>query len=714
MNLNSLLNVAIVVVAIAGTAGLLRLSRWMWKVDENDRAQVRVFGAYSPLLTWFRYRRLPSATRQAIPWAYVRARAAPYVEVGVIVLLAAWFGRSYLDLNPSVWPVGREFAFGIQSHYIWTLLARCGACVMWNGFSSGGSPAFVELHGAPLHPLIFATTILWGAVNGAKLSVVACLALAGGAQWWLARIMQLGAPARLWAGAIAIVAGHVAGRMQVGLVPLALSMAACALLLAACVDLALNRTRQAAVRLGIVLALALLAGQGYMQIGMAFSVLPALILLLLDRNWSLRPVWKEFALAGGLAVLLAGVWIVPLLHFWPNIDKATDPNFGSAQPLAYLPLNLVIGDSDFYSNASLDKQPFAYLYANYVGWVPVLLALLAVHLASRSQRRLLGFFLTAIVLAYFAASAVPFQWLEALVPRVINGIRNPALIASLATPPILALSAWAVDLLLRLEWPRLDLRLVNGTATRFALNFSTMWLVLPLPLLLALRSAYQVNRVWLETGQSAPGVQWVTDSINALLPSDQTQWVQTPWGEHFWLPPAMDAGHKIAHFLRPWWWRQAELPPPFVEAVRDPSFEADPAYHATVDGILLLVRTENRYAVVDTGTAVIPCAATALGGDIDVTCTTTEAGWLVVREHWWMGWRATRDGQRLELAPGAWLSAEAPAGTHLYRFRYRPWDVLLGLLLTLTGLGLAVYWWRRPIAAPELPLDPEAANPQPA
>jgi hypothetical protein len=46
-----------------------------------------------------------------------------------------------------------------------------------------GVPAFVELHGAPLHPLVILTTLLWGAVNGAKLTVLACLALAGLAEW---------------------------------------------------------------------------------------------------------------------------------------------------------------------------------------------------------------------------------------------------------------------------------------------------------------------------------------------------------------------------------------------------------------------------------------------------------------------------------------------------------------------------------------------------
>src|SRR5450759_2521761 len=149
----------------------------------------------------------------------------------------------------------------------------------------------------------------------------------------------------------------------------------------------------------------MLSGQGYVQVGMALSVVPALAILLLDRRLRLVPIWREFALAGGLALLLAGVFLVPLIHFWPSMDKDTDPQFQSAQPLDYTPLNLVIHDADFYHSSSLGNQPFAYLYANYIGWVPILLAIAALRLIPRNQKRLLVFFLVA--LAPYFSQVVP-------------------------------------------------------------------------------------------------------------------------------------------------------------------------------------------------------------------------------------------------------------------------------------------------------------------
>jgi len=97
----------------------------------------------------------------------------------------------------------------------------------------------------------------------------------------------------------------------------------------------------------------------------------------------------------------------------------------------------------------------------------------------------------------------------------------------------------------------------------------------------------------------------------------------------------------------------------------------------------------------DTELQKIPCSATASGGDIDVECATNSSGKLIVTENSWTGWQANRDGIPIALDANRWLSVEAPAGSHHYEFRYRPWDVWVGLLLTLIGIVLCVRWWFR-------------------
>ena len=69
------------------------------------------------------------------------------IELGLIVMWALWIGRSYLNLDPHVMPIGREFAMAVQPQFVWEMLMECDSCVLWNGSVNGGNPAFVELHG---------------------------------------------------------------------------------------------------------------------------------------------------------------------------------------------------------------------------------------------------------------------------------------------------------------------------------------------------------------------------------------------------------------------------------------------------------------------------------------------------------------------------------------------------------------------------------------
>jgi hypothetical protein len=78
---------------------------------------------------------------------------------------------------------------------------------------------------------------------------------------------------------------------------------------------------------------------------------------------------------------------------------------------------------------------------------------------------------------------------------------------------------------------------------------------------------------------------------------------------------------------------------------------------------------------------------------IDVVCDGELPGRLIVRENMWSGWKAWRDGERVPLLGYLWLEAESPAGYHEYAFRYLPWDVPLGMLLSLAGMIMAGWLW---------------------
>jgi hypothetical protein len=328
-------------------------------------------------------KRLPPHTRQRLN----TKQLFTIIEVSLIFVFALWVGRQYLDLNKETWPFGYEFSTSIQSHYNWIKFKECGLCFLWNGSIKGGAPSFVDLRGSWLHPLVAVSTIVFGFINGAKISIVFCLFLAGLAQWWIARLLKTGPLARLFTAAMAIVAGNLAASMNMGDVGRLLSHVSASLALAAGICFAQNANRRNAVGFGFAGALLLVSGQGYNQAGFFLCYLPALLTLFESRQWKEKLSRRNILLAGSLMVLLAGVFLIPVLHFLPQLYKDIDVNFKAAQPIEFVPLNLVINNYDFFSSTSLGKLPYISLYSIYIGWIPLLLALISLIFVRKDNYR---------------------------------------------------------------------------------------------------------------------------------------------------------------------------------------------------------------------------------------------------------------------------------------------------------------------------------------
>ena len=609
------------------------------------------------------------------------------VELNLIVFWALWVGRDFLNFDPGVWPAGGEFPMVTQSHYIWTLLRECGTCIFWNGFQNGGAPAFVELHGAPLNPIVIITTLAAGVINGAKLTLLISLIIAGWAQWWIARSLDLGRIPRLWSSFLVIVAGHLAGKLENGGVTLVLSTALASLVIAASLQLALDGKRRTAIILGIVLALTITAGQGYLQIGLILAVFPALVIFLFDESLKLTPAWKEFAIAGVIGFLLVGYFAIPTMHFWPNFSKALDPTFDSAQAMALIPVTWFVDDPDVFRAANITPQPWAYLYLNYIGWIPILFSILAIRYVPRSKLRILGFFILALLLILTAGSGHSLVLLANIFKDFSDGIRNPPLIVGLSVPLLLGLSAWGLDFAIKANWPILSWNTESGERV----NLRITWLVLTIPLLWSINSALGLSQIWLQTYTPPEEVAEYVEFINL----SSTQWIEPPYGQHYWLPELLEGGYKLSNVVRPWNWKGNSNPGGYLKSIRDFDMEGNIYHVGTVGNVSLIWEPKNEYAVIRSGAGSESCQAYARGGHIDVYCQTENPGNLIVWEHNLSGWHAKIDGQRVPIRNGPWLTVAAPAGEHHYQFRYLPWDVLVGLLLTVIGVVLSIWLWNR-------------------
>ena len=619
----------------------------------------------------------------------------PQAEAALIAVWAIFVTRAYLDMSPFAIPSGLEYLSVIQSHHLWTWVQRCGACALWNGSQQGGAPALVELHGSPLHPLVALLTLLFGVLNGSKIALVAAFVIAGLAQWWLGWVLGLGRLARLWSACMAVVAGHLAGRMEGGLFGVVFSSAACALVLPPIVLMGQRPSLRVAVLLGVLLALAAVSGQGYVQIGLAL-LLAVVVPIQLFQSDQRAALLRQYMVAALLATLLAGVLLVPFVHFLPDFKKYSDSKFKSNQPFGFVLLNLLIDDSAFYLTDMLQKQPYVWLHSYFIGWISFLLALWGGYRGWAEERRREIQWVAAGALALlWLSSGSLFEWIArqpAFTSPItqLSIIRYPPLFMTLAVPLLLALAGFGLDRLLRLRWPRLRLGGSHKSSQAPIWGVRTHWLLCA-PLLIALNDARAYGAQWLVTTPQAPEVYDVLDALR----TPDLEWVNPPFGEHFFIEPAVGAGLKLSYGIRQWGWRDHASPKPVLEASRKDALP-DATRKTTVAGVQVFAAPGREYAAMTStdGTRTI-CSAHGSGGNIDVTCAAPQAGRLQILENSWSGWGAQVNNQPAALLPGQWLAVNVPAGAVTVRFRYRPWDVPLGALCSLCGVALAIGLWRR-------------------
>jgi hypothetical protein len=82
---------------------------------------------------------------------------------------------------------------------------------------------------------------------------------------------------------------------------------------------------------------------------------------------------------------------------------------------------------------------------------------------------------------------------------------------------------------------------------------------------------------------------------------------------------------------------------------------------------------------------------------IDVGLKDSSGGWLVVHEGWAPGWKATIDGQDAEVLrlDHLFFGLQVPAGSSVIRFKYEPWSLRIGTLISLLAVFSAFWFTRR-------------------
>jgi hypothetical protein len=614
----------------------------------------------------------------------------PLIENGLeilpLILLTFIMAAPYLNFRPNYFPNGYEFHAVTVTHYIWNLLPQCGTCVFWNGLLNGGMPAFAEVLGAPLHPLVILTTLIWGVINGSKIIIFTGLIMSGISMWWFAKELGVGRLSRIWISLFGVVGGHLIGRLESGNILFMFSVASASLLFPMVLRLYKQPTNRNIAFLAVLMALTWLSGEGYIQLGVVLGWFPAFLWLLYEDGRKRQEKWIAFGKSLLISGLLCGTLILPAGHFMINgMDKDSCSDFHDLQPMRYLPLNLVIGDAALMGQTYLGMDTFPYAHINFIDWTPVIFAILAGYfvLQQKNKRVYAAVYLSVLVTMVFTSREI-YVFLAPYFPSIAK-ICSMGGTSSLLVPPILAMAAWGLDRLLDLEWPTI----IKGDSQKGEKikSVSLKWIILIPILVLSFKNIIPFDKNYLNVHK----VEITQEELSFARLKD-TQWVNAPFGGD-WILVLLNENRKMIMWDRHVLWKDRQRLAGYIGLTDEP--DSDVEIVSQQPNFYVTKRPNELYASVKTNQEIIKCDAVSMGGNITVTCDTPAQGVLTVLEYQFSGWYGWVDEVSAPLREGDFLSVNAPPGKHTYTFHYRPWDVYAGMLFTLIGIGIIIWLWRK-------------------
>ncbi len=192
---------------------------------------------------------------------------------------------------------------------------------------------------------------------------------------------------------------------------------------------------------------------------------------------------------------------------------------------------------------------------------------------------------------------------------------------------------------------------VAGTGKNRIRGVSIRWLIL-VPLALGLLSEIGFSLPWLQLVPADPQVQSVIEALR----TPALQWVEVPFGEHFFVAPAEVAGLKITDGLLRWSWKGRMLPTGLLVATRIADRGGNLHQVGAINDVHIFRDARAEYAVLSSSAGDEACSGSGEGGSVDVTSRVDSHGVLTVKEHSLVGWRAWRDGEPIPLEPAQWLT----------------------------------------------------------
>ena len=383
-------------------------------------------------------------------------------------------------------------------------LRRYGEIPLWNPYMLTGYPHTGDMLGHFWNPISTIPIMLWGGINGMKVSIFLAFITAGLGQWAFAYVLGLRRLFRLWSSILFMISGGLALLWRVGWYELLLG----AVWFPWCFALyfwALQKHTWPSIFLtSIAIFMVISTGGGYYPIYLLVCMAVVFIIVFLrampdERMRQLR----TSVLVVLFSAALSAVVIFPYLdgYRYSGRDVPTDTLQFFSQPVQYGLMNYVINTPEWFNSTLLGTAGGWNWF--YIGWLPVAaLALIPLAFSQSPHKRwqlLISGILFLVLIMWFSNRFTPFKKIYDWIPFLYN-LRFPNRLLIIATSPLLILAAQGLEHTYRLSrvWVR-NLKLVHSPSgkrrTAFSVHYAVtlLWI---LGLISTTKAVYDSNQTF--------------------------------------------------------------------------------------------------------------------------------------------------------------------------------------------------------------------------
>lgn len=708
--------------------GILRVSNrdlWMHAFFKTDNAITKNTDGQIVTAPLFTQRRLrPSRlTMFALEWLFIILLAYFYSGSTLLNFDATKLQQTGEHNESATLPLLAEIG-------LW----RYGEIPLWNPYMLAGFPHVGDFVNHFWNPVSTIPILLWGGINGMKVSIFLSFIIAGLGQWMFAHVIGLRPVFRLWSAVLFMLSGGLALLWRVGWYELLVGAA----WFPWCFAFYWRALQQHSLKFIFLTAIAIFlvisTGGGYYPVYLLVSlvVLTCVALIRVSSGERLNRIRTAASIAV-VSAALSAVVILPYLHGFRYTvrDAAPDTFQHFSQPIHYGLINYIVHTPDWFRANILGTASGWNWF--YIGWLPIA-ALAFIPLAVSRSTRLRWRMLTSgllflVLIMWFANQFSPFKQVYEWIPFLYT-FRFPNRLLIIATSPLLILSAQALEYAYRLSRAGVrNFKLVHTPSGKKPSNFAVHYLVAALwivGLATTTRGVYEVNQQFAFIDQVLnPKPFAVLQWLKNYDPS--TYYVNIGGGVIYWdwTPAAYTLEMPVLNFqynrhLRSQDLQRRPSSPFFARAkyqisLPDQPFPGNAQQLREFEGVLVwyipdtlpyafsvLPALIQEYSPL-TVDQVTPLSVRINGPNQIIVrgAPQQEGEVLVALASDYPGWKLLIDGKPAEITPfNGYLGSRMLPGEHLYTFYFLPAQFIVGAAISaLTLIAMILIPFAGPVRA---------------